>query len=90
MIMTENTTSVRTLSGRVVSNKMAKSITVRVERFVKHPIYKKFVKRSTKIMAHDANNECQIGDFVTVKESRPLSKNKTWALVNIDERAAKV
>jgi small subunit ribosomal protein S17 len=90
MIMTENTTSVRTLSGRVVSNKMDKSITVRVERFVKHPIYKKFVKRSTKIMAHDANNECQIGDFVTVQESRPLSKNKTWALVNIDERAAKV
>ncbi|MFK4754720.1 30S ribosomal protein S17 [Oceanobacter antarcticus] len=88
--MTENTTSVRTLSGRVVSNKMDKSITVRVERFVKHPIYKKFVKRSTKIMAHDANNECQIGDFVTVQESRPLSKNKTWALVNIDERAAKV
>jgi small subunit ribosomal protein S17 len=90
MIMTENTTSVRTLSGRVVSNKMDKSITVRVERFVKHPIYKKFVKRSTKIMAHDANNECQIGDSVTVQESRPLSKNKTWALVTIDERAAKV
>ncbi|MDO6683637.1 MULTISPECIES: 30S ribosomal protein S17 [unclassified Oceanobacter] len=88
--MTENTTSVRTLSGRVVSNKMDKSITVRVERFVKHPIYKKFVKRSTKIMAHDANNECQIGDSVTVQESRPLSKNKTWALVTIDERAAKV
>jgi len=90
MSMTENTKTVRTLSGRVVSNKMDKSVTVLVERFVKHPIYKKFVKRSTKVMAHDANSECQIGDIVTVKESRPLSKNKTWALVSIDERAAKV
>jgi small subunit ribosomal protein S17 len=88
--MTENAKTARTLSGRVVSNKMDKSITVVVERFVKHPIYKKFVKRSTKVMAHDANNECQIGDTVTVAESRPMSKNKTWALVSIDERAAKV
>ncbi|WP_430461223.1 30S ribosomal protein S17 [Thalassolituus sp. LLYu03] len=88
--MTENTQTVRTLSGRVVSNKMDKSVTVLVERFVKHPIYKKFVKRSTKVMAHDEANECQIGDIVTVKESRPLSKRKTWALVSIDERAAKV
>lgn len=88
--MTENTSNSRILSGRVVSNKMDKSITVVVERFVKHPIYKKFVKRTTKVMAHDADNECQIGDAVTVKESRPLSKNKTWALVSIDERAVKV
>ena len=88
--MTENTQTVRTLSGRVVSNKMDKSVTVQIERFVKHPIYKKFVKKYTKAMAHDANNECQIGDVVTVKESRPMSKNKTWALVSIDERAAKV
>ncbi|MAD43683.1 MAG: 30S ribosomal protein S17 [Oceanospirillaceae bacterium] len=88
--MTENTQTVRTLSGRVVSNKMDKSVTVQIERFVKHPIYKKFVKKSTKVMAHDADNECQIGDVVTVKESRPMSKNKTWALVSIDERAAKV
>jgi len=90
MIMTDTTKAVRTLTGRVVSNKMDKSITVQIERFVKHPIYKKFVKKSTKVMAHDANNECQIGDTVTVKESRPLSKSKTWALVSIDERAAKV
>lgn len=90
MIMTDTTKAVRTLSGRVVSNKMDKSITVQIDRFVKHPIYKKFVKKSTKVMAHDANNECQIGDTVTVKESRPMSKNKTWALVSIDERAAKV
>lgn len=88
--MTENTSNSRILSGRVVSNKMDKSITVVVERFVKHPIYKKFVKRTTKVMAHDADNECQIGDAVTVKESRPLSKNKTWTLVSIDERAVKV
>lgn len=88
--MTENTTNVRTLSGRVVSNKMDKSVTVLVERFVKHPIYKKFVRKSTKIMAHDEANECQIGDVVTIKESRPLSKRKAWALLSIDERAAKV
>jgi small subunit ribosomal protein S17 len=88
--MTENTKTVRTLSGKVVSNKMDKSITVVVERFVKHPIYKKFVKKSTKVMAHDEQNECQIGDTVTVQESRPLSKNKTWALVKIDERAARI
>ena len=88
--MTENTSNSRVLSGRVVSNKMDKSISVVVERFVKHPIYKKFVKRTTKVMAHDANNDCQIGDTVTAQESRPLSKNKTWTLVSIDERAAKV
>lgn len=88
--MTENTKIVRTLTGRVVSNKMDKSVTVLVERFVKHPIYKKFVRKSTKIMAHDEANECQIGDVVTIKESRPLSKKKAWALLSIDERAAKV
>jgi len=88
--MTENNKIVPTLSGRVVSNKMDKSVTVLVERFVKHPIYKKFVKSSAKVMAHDENNECNIGDKVTIKESRPLSKNKTWALVSIDERAAGV
>jgi len=88
--MTETTKTVRTLSGKVVSDKMDQTIVVMVERRVKHPIYKKFMKRSTKVHAHDANNECQIGDTVTVKESRPLSKTKTWMLVSIDERAAKV
>ncbi len=88
--MTENTKTVRTVSGRVVSNKMDKSVSVLVERFVKHPIYKKFVRRSAKVMAHDEANECQIGDIVTIKESRPLSKKKSWTLVSIDERAAKV
>jgi small subunit ribosomal protein S17 len=88
--MSESKKSVRTLSGKVVSNKMDQTITVLVERRVTHPIYKKIMKRSTKVHAHDADNACQIGDVVTVKESRPLSKTKTWMLVNIDERAAKV
>lgn len=87
--MSEQTTA-RTLTGKVVSDKMDQTITVLVERRVQHPIYKKFVKRSTKVHAHDANNECQIGDVVTVKESRPLSKTKTWMLVTVDERAVKV
>jgi small subunit ribosomal protein S17 len=86
--MSEQTTA-RTLTGKVVSDKMDQTITVLVERRVQHPIYKKFVKRSTKVHAHDANNECQIGDVVTVKESRPLSKTKTWTLVTVDERAVK-
>ena len=87
--MSEQTTA-RTLTGKVVSDKMDQTITVLVERRVQHPIYRKFVKRSTKVHAHDANNECQIGDVVTVKESRPLSKTKTWTLVTVDERAIKV
>ena len=87
--MTEQTTA-RTLTGKVVSDKMDQTITVLVERRVQHPIYRKFVRRSTKVHAHDANNECQIGDVVTVKESRPLSKTKTWTLVTVDERAVKV
>ena len=80
----------RTVSGQVVSNKGNKTITVLVERKVKHPLYGKFVKRSTKLHAHDENNECQIGDTVTIKESRPISKTKTWNLVSIDERATGV
>ena len=81
---------VRTLTGKVVSDKMDKTITVLIERRVKHPIYGKFVKRSTKLHAHDEQNECQIGDTVTVRECRPLSKSKSWMLVSVDERAAKV
>lgn len=73
--------------GKVVSNKMEKSITVIVERKVKHPIYGKFVSKSKKLMAHDANNECGIGDLVKIMETRPLSKNKRWRLVEIIERA---
>ncbi|MBR5029001.1 MAG: 30S ribosomal protein S17 [Bacteroidales bacterium] len=73
--------------GTVVSNKMDKSIVVLVERKVKHPKYGKFVKKSTKFMAHDEKNECNIGDFVRIMETRPLSKNKCWRLVEIIERA---
>ncbi len=80
----------RTAVGRVVSNKMDKSIVVLVERRVKHPVYGKIIKRSTKIHAHDANNECGLGDAVTIKEVRPISKTKSWSLVSIDERATQV
>ena len=73
--------------GIVSSNKMDKSIVIVVERKVKHPIYKKFVKTSSKFMAHDEKNECQIGDTVKITETRPLSKNKSWRLTEIIERA---
>ena len=66
---------------------MDKSIVVKVERKVKHPLYGKFVKKSTKFMAHDENNECNIGDMVRIMETRPLSKNKCWRLVEIVEKA---
>ncbi len=82
--------SARTVSGRVVSNKMDKSIVVLVERRVKHPVYGKIIKRSTKIHAHDANNDCLPGDEVTIKEVRPISKTKSWSLVSIDGRATQV
>ncbi|MFD2246195.1 30S ribosomal protein S17 [Pontibacter ruber] len=74
-------------SGKVVSNKMDKSITVLVESRMKHPMYGKFVSKSTKFMAHDENNECNIGDTVRIQETRPLSKSKNWRLVEIIERA---
>jgi small subunit ribosomal protein S17 len=86
----EQTVSNRTLTGRVVSNKMDKSITVVVERKVKHPLYGKYVRRSTKVHAHDANNECRTGDVVLVEQCRPLSKSKRWQLVEIIERPARV
>ena len=78
---------IRTLMGKVVSDKMDKSIVVLTERRVKHPIYGKFVSKSTKIHAHDENNDCAIGDVVTIKECRPLSKTKSWTLVEVVERA---
>ena len=80
----------RTASGRVVSNRMDKSIVVLVERRVKHPVYGKIVKRSTRIAAHDADNECLPGDEVTIREVRPISRTKSWALVSIDKRATRV
>ena len=86
--MSEQAAVKRTLMGKVVSNKMDKTITVMVERRVKHPVYGKFIKRSTKLHAHDANNECNEGDIVTITSCRPLSKNKSWMLDKIVERAA--
>ena len=80
----------RTAVGKVVSNGMDKSITVLIERRVKHPVYGKIVKRSTKIHAHDANNECSVGDEVTIKEVKPISKTKSWTLISIDDRATQL
>jgi len=77
----------RTLQGSVTSNKMDKSITVQVERRVLHPLYKKYIRRSTKFHAHDENNECNIGDTVKITECRPISKSKSWRLTDIVERA---
>ncbi|BCL68377.1 30S ribosomal subunit protein S17 [Vibrio nigripulchritudo MADA3029] len=78
---------IRTQQGRVVSDKMDKSIVVAIERMVKHPIYGKFVKRTTKLHAHDENNECGLGDTVEIQECRPLSKKKSWTLVKVVEKA---
>ena len=80
----------RTATGKVVSNKMDKTITVLVERRVKHSMYGKYLTRSSKIHAHDENNECGIGDTVTVGETRPISKSKSWTLVKIEESAVQV
>lgn len=77
----------KTRIGKVVSNKMDKTIVVAIERSVKHPLYKKIVKRTYKLKAHDENNECNIGDKVKVMETRPLSKDKCWRLVEIVEKA---
>jgi small subunit ribosomal protein S17 len=86
--MTENTeTKRRTVEGRVVSNKMDKTVTVLVERLVKHPLYGKYTKRSTKLHAHDADNACNEGDVVRVVECAPLSKTKNWRVVEIVTRA---
>jgi small subunit ribosomal protein S17 len=84
--MSEQAADNRTLQGRVVSDKMDKSITVVIERRVKHPIYGKFVRKSTKVHAHDENNECQIGDVVVVEQCRPLSKTKKWRFIKLLER----
>jgi small subunit ribosomal protein S17 len=82
--MTEATVRVkRTLTGQVISDKMNKTITVLVERLVKHPKYGKFVRRSTKLHAHDEENRCREGDVVTIEECRPLSKTKAWRLHEI-------
>ena len=77
----------KTRTGKVISNKMDKTIVVAIEEHVKHPLYKKVVKNTYKLKAHDENNECRIGDTVKVMETRPLSKDKRWRLVEIVEKA---
>jgi small subunit ribosomal protein S17 len=86
--MSEETKVVRTLTGRVVSDKMHKSAVVLVERKVRHPLYGKYIRRSTKLHVHDENNECRQGDTVTIREIRPVSRTKSWALVEVVERPA--
>lgn len=88
--MSERQSITRTLEGEVISNKMNKSIVVLVERRVKHPKYGKFIKRSTKIHAHDSENQCQTGDVVVIKECKPISKTKAWTLVEIKQRAEQI
>jgi small subunit ribosomal protein S17 len=87
---TEAEKVVRTLSGRVVSDKMDKTVTVLLERKVKHPLIGKVVRRSNKVHAHDENNECKEGDLVVIEESRPLSKTKTWKVTKVVEKARSV
>ncbi len=86
--MTSETKTARTLQGVVASNGMEKSIVVSIERTLKHPKYKKFIRKSTKVMAHDADNLAGVGDKVTISECKPISKNKTWMLVSVDNKAA--
>ncbi len=78
----------RTVTGRVVSSKMNKTIAVEVERLVKHPRYGKYIRRTTKLLAHDENNESREGDTVTIAECRPLSRHKSWRLISVVERAS--
>lgn len=87
--MSENSEKIRTVTGRVVSNKMDKTAAVLVERLVKHPVYGKYVKRSTKCLVHDENNQCQEGDIVSITSCRPMSKNKTFKLVEVLETSNK-
>ena len=85
--MSEDTIVERSLMGRVISNKMDKTIVVLLERQIKHPLYGKYIKRSKKYHVHDENNECTTGDTVTFKECRPLSKSKHWTLLKVINRA---
>ncbi len=86
--MSEEQKVKRTVVGRVVSDKMDKTVSVAIERLIKHPVYGKYIRRTTKVLAHDAQNECKPGDRVAISECRPISKSKSWAVVNIVERAA--
>lgn len=86
--MSEEKKVQRTVVGRVVSDKMDKTVSVAIERQIKHPIYGKYIRRTSKVMAHDANNDCKTGDRVAISECRPMSKNKAWQVVNVIEKAA--
>jgi small subunit ribosomal protein S17 len=86
--MNEQTKTQRTIEGRVVSNKMAKTVTVLLERQVPHPLYGKIVRRSTKVHAHDEDGQCKEGDLVRIAECRPLSKTKNWRVIEVITRAA--
>jgi small subunit ribosomal protein S17 len=86
--MSDLQASSRTLTGRIVSDKMDKTVTVLVERRVKHPVYGKILTKSSKVKAHDETNDAKTGDLVTIAECRPVSKDKAWKLINIDERVA--
>jgi small subunit ribosomal protein S17 len=86
--MSEEKKVERTVIGRVVSDKMDKTVSVAIERKIKHPVYGKYIRRTSKVLAHDAANECKAGDRVAIAECRPISKNKSWSVVNIVERAA--
>jgi small subunit ribosomal protein S17 len=85
--MNEKSRASRSITGRVVSNRMNKTVTVLIERKVSHPLYHKYIRRSTRISAHDEQNECNEGDIVMIEQCRPLSKNKSWRLVRIVEHA---
>jgi small subunit ribosomal protein S17 len=86
--MSEEKKAQRTITGRVVSDKMDKSVSVAIERLIKHPVYGKYIRRTSKVMAHDETNQCKSGDRVTISECRPISKNKSWSVVSVIERAA--
>ena len=86
--MSEESKLTRTLTGQVVSDKMDKSAVVMVERKVRHPLYGKYIRRSSKLHVHDANNECRQGDTVTIQQCRPISKTKSWTLLEVVERPA--
>ncbi len=86
--MSSEESVLRTQTGSVVSDRMDKTVTVLIERMVKHPLYGKFVRQSTKLHVHDENNECSMGDKVQITECRPMSKTKSWALVKVLEKAS--
>lgn len=88
--MSETGKIAKTLTGRVISSKMDKTIAVVIQRTVKHPLYEKFMKRSTKLLAHDENNECHEGDIVIIETSRPISKQKSWRVQKVVTKAQEI